>query len=236
MAQSIRYFLALSTVSMCFAAPASAQPMPESGARSDSQSLTAPAHDERDAETLFYGKTKIGGYGAPESKLTTVMSSPALLLGAQGGWVVNHRFILGLAGYGLASRHEVPETMRVGGLPSTLEMGYGGLRLGYIVAPASLVHFGFGVVMGGGGLVAVSREPATTVAPNGERTSEQRRANADAFFAFEPEIEGEVNVTQFMRIAVSGSYRVIDGIEAPGLDIASLSGPSLGLALRFGAF
>jgi hypothetical protein len=238
MAQSIRAFLALSAISMCFAAPTSAQPMPGSGAPTDSPAPAAPAHDERAAETLLrnHSNTKLGGYGAPESKMTTVMSSPALLFGLQGGWVVNHRFILGLAGYGLATKHEVPEAMRVGGSPSTLEMGYGGLRLGYVFAPESLVHFGFGMVLGGGGLVAVSREPAITVAANGETKSEQRRANSEAFLAFEPNVEGEVNVTRFMRIAVSGSYRFINGIGSPGLDNASIGGPALGLALRFGVF
>jgi hypothetical protein len=236
MAHPIRYFLALSAVSMGFAAPASAQSTTETGAQVDSPGLAAPIHDERATETLFDSKTKMGGYGAPESKVSTVMSSPALLFGVQGGWIVDHRFILGLAGYGLASRHEVPEAMRVGGAPSTLEMGYGGLRLGYIVAPQSLIHFGFGLLMGGGGLGALSRDPVTTVAATGEKITEQRRANGEAFYVFEPQLEGEVNVSQFMRVAVSGSYRVINGIEAPGLDIMSLSGPSLGLALRFGAF
>jgi hypothetical protein len=102
--------------------------------------------------------------------------------------------------------------------------------------PESLAHFGFGMVLGGGGLAAVSRDPAITVAPNGATQSEQRRANAEAFFAFEPNVEGEVNVNRFMRIAVSGSYRFVNGIESPGLDIASLGGPAVGLALRFGAF
>jgi hypothetical protein len=158
------------------------------------------------------------------------------MFGVQGGWIVNHRFILGLAGYGLASRHEVPDAMRVGGTPSTLEMGYGGLRLGYVFMPESLAHFGFGMVVGGGGLAAVSREAATTVAPNGETQTEQRRANSEAFMVFEPNVEGEVNVTRFMRIAVSGSYRFMNGIGSPGLDNASVGGPALGLALRFGAF
>jgi hypothetical protein len=236
MARSIHNFLALSAASMCFVVPALAQPMPGPGDRSDSASLVAPVRDERAAETLFHSKTAMGGYGAPETKFTSVMESPALLVGVQGGWIVNHRFILGLGGYGLATRHDVPEAMRVGGAPSTLEMGYGGLRLGYMVAPESLVHFGFGMLLGGGGVVAVSREPATTVAPNGETTTEQRRSNVEPFFAFEPELVGEVNVTQFMRIAVSGSYRIVNGLDSRGLDNASLSRPALGLALRFGAF
>jgi hypothetical protein len=238
MARSIRYFFALSAVSMCFAAQASAQPTAEPGARTDSLTVAAPIHDDRAPQTLFRtdDKTKLGGYGAPESKFTTVLSSPALFFGVQGGWIVNHHLILGLAGYGLATRHEVPDAMRVGGMPSTLEMGYGGFRLGYLVAPESLVHFGFGAIVGGGGLVAVAREPLTTVAANGERNTEERRANAEAFLAFEPNLEGEVNVTQFMRVAVSGSVRIVNGIESPGLDMASLSGVSLGLALRFGAF
>jgi hypothetical protein len=47
-----------------------------------------------------------------DTKFTSILASPALLVGAQGGWIINHRFILGLGGYGLATRHDVPTEMQ----------------------------------------------------------------------------------------------------------------------------
>jgi hypothetical protein len=159
-----------------------------------------------------------------------------MFVGLQGGWIIDHRFILGAAGYGLATRHDSPEAFRVDGQPSTLEMGYGGLRLGYLVQPSSLVHVGFGLLVGGGGLVAVSRVRSTMMDADGDVDSERRTAHAEGVFAVEPQVEAELNMTSFMRIAASGSYRYIAAVDGPGLTNGSLSAPAIGLALRFGSF
>jgi hypothetical protein len=201
---------------------------------------TSPAtdtrRDEPAAQTLFGSKAHHGGYGALETKATAVLSQPAMLVGLQGGWIIDHRFVLGAAGYGLATRHDAPDAFRVEGQPSTMEMGYGGLRLGYLLQPASLIHVGFGLLIGGGGLVAVSRNRFTTTDPDGDVGMEHRTAHAEGVFALEPQVEGELNVTSFMRIAASGSYRYIAAVGGPGLSNANLSAPAVGLALRFGAF
>lgn len=195
-----------------------------------------PSHDELGAETLFPGRVTHGGFGAGEAKVTAVLDSPALLLGIQGGWILNHQFTIGIAGYGLATEHAVPVAMQAGGVSSTLQMGYGGLRVGYLLNPRSLVHVGFGLVIGGGGLQAMSRDRFATIEGNGDTGTHHLTANAEAFFALEPDVEAEVNVTQFMRIVVSGSYRYLAAVEAPGITNWKLSAPAAGLALRFGAF
>jgi hypothetical protein len=125
--------------------------------------------------------------------------------------------------------------MLVDGRPSTLEMGYGGLRLGYLLMPKSVVHLGFGLLIGGGGVAALSKDQLPVV-KNGAVSYERRVDNSDAFFVTEPEIEAEINVTNFMRVAVSGSYRFVAGIHSPGLSSWDIAGPAAGVALRFGSF
>jgi hypothetical protein len=198
--------------------------------------LPEPAPDKLSNEvTLFKGKVTHGGFGAPSVKVTSVDGEAAVMPGIQGGWIIGHSLVLGLAGYGLATRQEAPVGMRVAGAPSTLEMGYGGLRIGYLLMPKSIVHLGFGLLIGGGGVAALSRDELPVIV-GGELQHERRVDNTDAFFVTEPEIEAEVNVTKFMRVAVSGSYRFVADIDSPGLTSGKVGGPAAGLALRFGAF
>jgi hypothetical protein len=197
--------------------------------------LSEPAADQPPADTLIKGKVKHGGYGAPAVKITAVNGEAAIMPGIQGGWVINHSFVIGAAGFGLATRQDAPIGMRVDGRPSTLEMGYGGLRLGYLVMPKSVVHLGFGLLIGGGGVAGLSKDELPVI-HNGDLHYERRVDNSDAFFVTEPEIEVEINVADFMRVAVSGSYRFVAGIESTGLSSWDIAGPAGGVALRFGSF
>lgn len=191
----------------------------------------APTEDDR-SELLFSGRTSHGGYGGPQLKMSAVLDDPALLIGAQGGWVVNHSFVLGLAGYGLASRHEVPAATRVDGERSDLGFGYGGVRAAYLLFPRRLVHVGIGALVGAGGLAAVSRREYDS--GDGER--ERHADHGDALFVLEPEVEAELNVVRFMRMALTVSYRYVGAVDAPGMSSRKLSFPSGSLVFRFGAF
>lgn len=194
-----------------------------------------PRRADPEPELLFSGRVRHGGYGAPEVRLSAVRGDFAAFVGAQGGWVLNHSLVIGLAGYGLATRHDAPLAMRVDGQPSRLALGYGGLRLAYWLFPQRLVHVGFGLLIGGGGVAAISKDRIERI-EDGETTREYRTAHGEGFFVLEPEVSAELNVTSFMRLGLSFSYRAIMGVDAPGLTSAKLSAPSGGLALRFGAF
>jgi hypothetical protein len=180
---------------------------------------------------LFSGRVTHGGYGGPEVKFSSILGEPAVLVGGQGGWIIDHRFVLGAAGYGVATQHDVPTETQIGGYPSTLEMGYGGVRGAYVFWPEKIVHFDIALLVGGGGLVVRTTDRVRTA--QGDRFQVGRD---DAFFIMEPALELEVNVTRFMRIAASGSYRYISGVEAPGLSYSKLSMPAGGVAFRFGKF
>ena len=109
------------------------------------------------------------------------------------------------------------------GDPGALEMGYGGLELGYVHRPDELVHFSLGVLIGAGGVVWN---------PDGQSGSQVD----DAFFVAEPELDVVLNVTRFFRVALGASYRLTQGVKLFDLRDADLSGLAGLVALKFGSF
>ena len=58
-------------------------------------------------ETLVSGKTESGGYGGPLCKMGQINGETGIFVGGQGGWIINHRFVLGGTGYGLVNDVEI---------------------------------------------------------------------------------------------------------------------------------
>jgi hypothetical protein len=190
-----------------------------------------PARDE----VLLGAGVHQGGYGAPEVKLTSLTGDPALLAGAQIGWIIDRSFVLGLAGYGLTTAHSPVPELSSPVQPSRIGFGYGGVRLAYVFTPQRLVHVSTGALIGAGGVTAITRE--LTYDPVDRDTSEQWRAHhGGAFFAAEPTLEVEINVHRWVRVALSGSYRVVTDTDRPGFKSSDLSGPAGGLAIKLGTF
>jgi len=162
-------------------------------------------------KTLISGEIESGGYGGPVVKLSVVNNEFAVLMGGRGGWIINHAFIVGGGGYGLAT------DVFVSG--SKLSLGYGGIELGYVFLSDSLVHFTAHSLFGFGG-VSFQNDPAS----------------ADEVFVIEPEATVVLNITEFFRIAAGVSYRIVTGVTTAGVSDASLSGLSGMLVFKFGRF
>jgi hypothetical protein len=59
----------------------------------------------------------------------------------------------------------------------------------------------------------------------------------DGFFQATPEVEVEVNVLRFMRVALGGYYRIAVGVELEGkLGNSDVSGPGGLLLVKFGKY
>lgn len=162
-------------------------------------------------QTLISGEITSGGYGGPVVKLSGVNNELGLFMGGRGGWIVNHAFIVGGGGYGLANDIFVSS--------KKLNFGYGGLELGYVFLSDSLIHFTLHSLIGFGG-VSFQDDPAT----------------ADEVFVLEPEATVVLNITRFFRIAAGVSYRLVTGVTNSGVSDASLSGLSGLLVFKFGNF
>jgi hypothetical protein len=174
-------------------------------------------------QTLISGNIESGGFGGPVIKITKINGESAVLVGGRGGWIINHTFVLGGAGYGLVTNVNAKSTDSAS---QYIQMGYGGLDLEYIVSSDNLLHFSIGLLIGGGGI--------------GYQDEKGRFFNdshkMDSFFILEPCVQTNLNVTHFFRISAGISYRYISGLKSAMSTNDDLSGPSAVLALKFGKF
>lgn len=107
---------------------------------------------ESQDETLTGDIQSSGGYGAPTVALTTLDGKTAVVVGGQGGWVLNRHFVIGGVFRGIAPRPDVDLRNRSPDDPESarLQLGYTGLLFEYIGAPSNLLHYGAELVVGGG--------------------------------------------------------------------------------------
>jgi hypothetical protein len=188
--------------------------------------LSTSLHAQRD-ETLVRGSMQFGGFGGPTVGVGRIAGETAIFAGGRGGAILGRRFIVGGAGVGLAS-----ELFPVAGFRERLEFGYGGLLLGTVVRPSKLVHLTAGVVLGGGNVSFERERRAVPIPPIAIAAPENDRVTV-----VEPELGVEINITDWMRLDLSGSYRFVGGTDPLGLlDNGRLSGGTGRLAFKFGAF
>ena len=174
-------------------------------------------------ETLISGKIESGGYGGPEVKFGRINGDWEVLVGGKGGWIINHQFILGGAGYGMPTKGDIIPGMNPPQNYETFEMGYGGVLLGYVSESNKLIHVTVDVVIGGGSI------------SNGKNES-YNEYGEDAFFITEPNINFVLNVTRNLRFGFGAGYRITSGVDYFGLDDADIRGESINLSLKFGEF
>jgi hypothetical protein len=186
-------------------------------------------------ETLLGDVQSSGGYGGPTVALTRLQGETAAMVGGQGGWVLNRRFVLGGAVRGITPRPTVDLRNRDSGDPASarLQLGYVGLLLEYVGAPSRLLHYGAELVVGGGTVELVDDQAFRA----GASVSEDSFDRAGAFVS-EVGARAELNVTSFFRIGLSGGYRLVAGgtLEKADVSNGDLSAPYGQLSFRFGSF
>jgi len=181
-----------------------------------------PVVFSQEEETLVGGEIESGGFGGPVVKITQVNGESGVLMGGRGGWIINHRFVLGGGGYGLTTNHKAPNYSTES--PHYIEMGYGGLELEYIVSSNKVLHYSLQTLIGAGGVDLRDKWGGSVDGEN------------DSFFVVEPGANLELNVSKSIRISAGASYRHVVGVDYRGLGNSDLSGLSANLALKFGKF
>jgi len=174
-------------------------------------------------QTLISGDIESGGFGGPVLKVTAVNGETAVMVGGRGGWIINHMFVLGGAGYGLVTNVKADITDSV---HQYIDFGYGGLDLEYIASSDNLLHLSLELLIGGGGAGY----------KNENSDSFNSRHEMNGFFVLEPSVHTNLNVTHYFRIAAGVSYRYVTGLQSAAATNADLSGPSAALTLKFGRF
>lgn len=189
--------------------------------------MASSAHAQQ--QTLFDIDIDQSWFGGPAARFSNLANDWGLLAGIRGEWVMDHTLGLGMAAYGLATR-SVEASFTVDGKRPTLEMGYGGFVIEYIINPNGLVHFSIESLIGAGGV---------TYSINGGDHDPLPRADnfgADAFFVAEPGINVDLNITKFLHLSLGAGYRIVSKVDFHDLESRDISGASIGMMLKFGTF
>lgn len=149
-------------------------------------------------ETLIGGKIESGGYGGPVIKIGQLNGETSVFIGGQGGWIINHRFVLGGKGYASV----MPAA--VDGLDNIV-VGFasGGAFFEYILHSNKLLHLSFENMMGYGIVyndVGNYRDGHDPIDYTG-----------DGCFVLEPGINLNVNVSKLFRVGAGVTYRYVNG-------------------------
>lgn len=176
-----------------------------------------------------------GGFGAPVVKMTTVDGHSRVLMGVEGAWIVNHGFYLGLGGYGMAKGIETNLRDSLGDT-QYLHMGYGGVLTGYTLHSDRILHLGIQQLLGGGGAELSSEQWGDR---HDEDYDDEERCdrNVATFFVWEPQLNAELNVARYARLAIGAGYRYTwMPDEKFGYSDNDLGGFAGSVALKFGRF
>lgn len=173
-------------------------------------------------------KMVIGGYGGLTMLATGLENQAAMLIGGEGGLLLDHRFVLGLGGYGLASLVEAQPYEN--GDRAMLMFGYGGPILRYQFIGKGPLSLSVGALLGGGG-IGFLRELSDQ-----DWEVDEDFSTGHAFFVFEPSVQADVHLTRWMRLGADLRYRAIEGAKARDVDDSGLSGFAGGGHIQFGWF
>ncbi|WP_462253074.1 hypothetical protein [Ekhidna sp.] len=192
-------------------------------------------NDPKDEEvkSLLSKKNDLNAFGAADLKVTNLVSERGLLVGAYGGFIINRRYLFGVAGYGLVTKFEFeglvpdqPETKQL-----NLHGGYGGILIGPTIAPRELIHISIPILLGAGSLEVVDKDFFTNNPADSEFTVEN-----SVFFIAEPGLEIEFNITKYFRLGAGATYRYVSGLELENVKNDDVSGTTAMISFRFGRF
>lgn len=175
-------------------------------------------------EQILFDRVRIhGGFGAPIAELTSVNNQAGMFGGGGGAIIVNDFFIGGFGQGGNFADHVGSD-----GRNYNIDFNYGGLWLGYVKPTVKVVHFYSSLKVAGG---------KVNVTLNADETGLSQFS--ESMYVIQPELGVEFNLFRWFRIALTGSYRAVGGIQSDKLDGMTnneFNAPSMALTFRFGKF
>lgn len=183
--------------------------------------------------TLLGPDTEHGVFFAGSMYGTKIQDQDGILVGGKIGWVIDHWFTLGAAGFGLANPVYVDDNTS-NDVSRGLSMGYGGLYFEPRVLAEMPVHVSFPIILGSGG--AGFSNNNEYYYNNTTNEWEPYEDEADAFFVVDAGLEVEINVARNFRLGLGGSYRHFETLNLTNMDADALNGFSAGFTIKLGVF
>lgn len=175
-------------------------------------------------KSLITGPIESGFYLAPEIKNCLVLSQSEQFLGIRGGWIINHKVVLGGAWYTMISEREIVYLPRLGDFVIVgVKSNYGGLLLEYEVDPVNTVHVTFDMLIGAGS-ISLKNLPFRNYYEN------------DYYFVAEPGANFTLNLAKNIRIGMGCGYRMAYDVEFYYYNNEDLNGLTFRFFLKLGIF
>ena len=174
--------------------------------------------------TLFPGYIESGGYGAASAEFTQLGDGEmGFFLGGGGGLVLNGQFLVGADLSILANDIEY----RTGdGDDRFIEFTKANLNFSWVLWPEVIVHPAL-TLSGGMGWLRLR---------NPNKAIDETDPDADTVFQAQPMVHLVLNLTSSTRVAVSGGYRWVGGVNTEGFRDQDAEGAFTTISFVFGAF
>ncbi len=188
---------------------------------------------DEEIKSLLSKKNDLNAFGAADLKIGDFKDERGLLVGAYGGFIINRKYLFGVAGYGLVTNIEFDGIVPGRNESKKLNLygGYGGVLIGATIAPKELIHISIPIVLGAGSLEVVDKDFFINNPADSEFTVEN-----SVFFVAEPGIQIEFNITKYFRLGAGATYRYVSGTELENVKDEEISGTTAMISFRFGRF
>jgi hypothetical protein len=173
-------------------------------------------------ETLSgLSKKGSGGFGSPIVEVSNITGVTGLSVGGGGAAIIGE-FFFGGFGQGTGDGEAIFNNERY-----DVSLGVGGLWLGYTPRSHKLIHPYSSLKIGWGG-----------VDMDLEEDNDNRDGFSDRITLIQPELGLELNITRWFRLAMTGGYRYVSGINKLPADLSNEDFRSFvgNLTFRFGGF
>lgn len=172
------------------------------------------------------------GYGVLSTQFSKFNGQNAIFAGAYGGWMINHKLMIGIGGYGLATQHPGYGLNEHTLSKNDWKMGYVGLVGEYTFFGNRDLHFSVNALVGGG--IIKNGNGRGTIPENG--SDELEDIDASGFCVIQPGVNVEYSFTNLFQVGAGLGYRYITGSTQPGISNAKMSAPTANLSFKFGVF
>lgn len=194
---------------------------------------SAKQENTDEPKTLFGSVNSHGGYGAMNFRYTDIAGKDGIMIGGRGGWIIDHKFVLGLSGTGIISNVYYDDFFNKNVM---LTGGYGGFLFEPILLYKSPIHLSLPITIGGGG-IAIS--PDYINYDNNNQYGDEYYnyyEDAAAYFVVEPGVEVELSLFKYMRVGFGAYYRVTTDVDIINMKKDFMTGFSAGMTVKFGVF
>jgi hypothetical protein len=177
----------------------------------------------QDTKSVFGNDSDIGFIWGFDLKTASVQNELGTQLGLYAGALFYHAVMVGITGAANVTHPRI-------------NYGYTGLVVQYTFKPHNLLHLSGQVTLGGGSTKDYEKEKSSLFDNFGNVTG------AD-FYLIEPGVQGEINLSPKVRVALGITYRFVEGINQQNQNIArthvtdgDLSGFTLAVGFKFGMY